>query len=57
MSAVANVDYDWAGFPAADFCHTEGLVKALLLLESSSNTSTLQMDRDKHPLLTHTRGE
>lgn len=38
---------------ATDFCHTEELIKALLLLESSSNTSTLQVGRERHPLFIH----
>lgn len=53
MVAAANSDYDQVRFPATDFCHIAGLVKALLLLESSSNKSTLQVGRDRHPILIH----
>lgn len=41
MDAAANSDYDCIGFPDTDFCHTGGLVKALLLLKSTPGINLL----------------
>lgn len=53
MDAAANSDDDQDGFPATDFCHTAGLVKALVLLELSSDQSPPRVGRDRHPILIH----